>query len=150
MSKLKSAGTAERRAHVRYAHALRTTCRPLGQEGGATWAARVCDVSRTGVALLMGRGVMPGSVLVVALEGLGGRFSRPLLMRVVRARAEGAGTWAVGCTFVTPLADEEVQSLLLAGDPPEPAQTENSSIGVTAMRPPKQTSTSDPEARRRP
>jgi hypothetical protein len=121
MSKLKIAAAAERRAHVRYAHTLRTTCRPLGREAGATWDARVSDLSRTGVAFRMRREVRPGVVLVVSLEGLGGRFSRPLLMRVMRARPEGDGGWEVGCTFVRPLTDDDVQSLLLAGSPSEPA-----------------------------
>jgi hypothetical protein len=76
-------------------------------------------VSRTGVAFLMGREVRPGAVLVVALEGLGGRFSRPLLMRVLRARSEGEGAWEVGCTFVTPLSEDDMHSLLLARDPAE-------------------------------
>jgi hypothetical protein len=120
MSKPKNAATAERRAHVRYAHALRTSCRPLGREAGARWDAHVHDVSRTGVAFLMGREVRPGSVLVVALEGLGGRFSRPLLVRVLRVRSEGERGWEVGCSFVTPLAEDDVQSLLLVANPSEP------------------------------
>jgi hypothetical protein len=107
--------TAERRAQVRYSHALRTTCRPLGRQGGGSWSARVRDVSRSGAALRMSHEVRPGEVLVVALEGCGGRFVRPLLMRVVRTRPDGEGTWNVGCTFVTPLADNDLQSLLLAG-----------------------------------
>ncbi len=108
----------ERRAHVRYSHALRTTCRPLGREAGA-WSARVNDVSRSGVALLMDREVRPGAVLVVALEGLGGRFARPQLMRAVRVRPDGKGAWHVGCTFVTPLTEDDLQALLLAGNAAE-------------------------------
>ncbi len=111
-------GSGERRAHVRYSHALRTTCRPLGREAG-TWSARVRDVSRSGVALLMDREVRLGAVLVVALDGLGGRFARPQLMRAIRVRPEGAGAWNVGCTFVTPLSEDDLQALLLTDDPAE-------------------------------
>lgn len=104
----------ERRAHVRYAHVLRTSCRLLGREAAASWTARVADVSRAGAALLMGCEVRPGTVLVVALEGLGGRFARPLLVRVMNVRPRGDGCWHVGCAFVKPLSEDDVQALLLA------------------------------------
>jgi PilZ domain len=107
----------KRRAHVRYSHTLRTKCRALGREGAASWAARVHDVSRTGVALRMGREVREGEVLVVALEGFGGRFARPVLMRVIRVRAEAGAGWVVGCTFVIPLTENDVEALLLGGRP---------------------------------
>ncbi len=106
----------ERRAQVRYSHALRTSCRPLGREGGS-WPAEVRDVSRAGASLVMSREVRPGAVLVVALECLGGRFARPQLMRVARVRRDGERAWEVGCTFVTPLTDNDVQALLLVGEP---------------------------------
>jgi hypothetical protein len=86
----------------------------LGREAGGAWTARVVDVSRAGAALLMGRDVRPGAVLVAALEGLGGRFARPLLLRVTNARPQAAGCWHVGCAFVRPLSEEDVQALLLA------------------------------------
>ena len=53
-------------------------------------------------------------MLVVALEGLGGRFSRPLLMRVMNVRPIDGGGWLAGCVFVKPLTDNDVQALLLA------------------------------------
>ncbi|HKI37962.1 MAG TPA: PilZ domain-containing protein [Gemmataceae bacterium] len=112
MHKQTLSAQAERRAHVRYSHTLRTSCRPLGK-GAATWPATIQDLSRAGVALAMGREVRPGAVLVVALEGLGGRFSRPLLLRVLNVRPAERGGWHVGCAFVTPLTDNDVQALLL-------------------------------------
>jgi hypothetical protein len=104
----------ERRAHVRYPHALRTSCRPLGLEARATWTARIEDVSQAGVVLETDREVRTGAVLVVALEGMGGRFSRPLLARVMNVRPRPAGGWHLGCTFVRSLSENEVQALLLA------------------------------------
>jgi PilZ domain len=102
----------ERRAHVRYSHTLKGSCRPLGRETGA-WSATVQDISRSGVALVMNREVRPGSVLVVALEGVGGRFARPLLLRVTNTRPGMAGRWHVGCAFVKPLTEDDLQALLL-------------------------------------
>src|SRR5258708_3914683 len=104
----------ERRASVRYAHSLRTSCRPLGKEATTAWAATVENVSKTGAALLTDREVSRGAVLVIALEALGGRFARPLLVRVASVRPGAAGRWQVGCTFVKPLTDDDVQALLLA------------------------------------
>jgi hypothetical protein len=103
---------AERRAHVRYSHTLRSSCRTLGKEAGA-WTASVQNVSRAGVALVMDREVGRGSVLVVSLEGLGGRFSRPVLVRAMNVRPCGDGRWHVGCSFVKALTDSEVEALLL-------------------------------------
>lgn len=111
MAKMNPAPVKECRVHVRFAHALRSTCRPLGREGGA-WTARARDVSRTGIALVMEREVRVGTVLVVALDSLSGRFARPNLMRVVRVRRELGKGWLAGCTFVTPLSDADVEALL--------------------------------------
>jgi PilZ domain-containing protein len=116
MSKMNPAFVKECRAHVRFAHALRSTCRPLGREGGTAWTARARDVSRSGIALVMEREVKVGTVLVVALDGLSGRFTRPILMRVVRVRRELSKGWLVGCTFVTPLSDHEVEAMLWVCD----------------------------------
>jgi hypothetical protein len=120
MEQQKSALRGERRAHVRYPHTLRTSCRPLGKEIGGAWAATVTDVSRAGVALVMEREVRPGAVLVASLEGLGGRFTRPLLLRVMNVRAMNAWRWQAGCGFVTALTDSDMQALLLA----KPAEDE--------------------------
>jgi hypothetical protein len=113
MHKSTPALRGERRAHVRYAHALRTSCRLLGREAGAPWTARVADVSRAGAVLLMRCEVRPSAVLVAALQGVGGRFSRPLLLRVMNVRPQGDGCWHVGCAFVRPLSEDDVQALLL-------------------------------------
>jgi hypothetical protein len=109
--------TEERRAQVRYSHKLKTSYRRLGNETGAPWSATIQDLSLTGAALAMGHEVRPGAVLVVALEGLGGRFSRPLLMRVLHVRPMESGCWQAGCSFVKPLTDDDMQAMLLARPP---------------------------------
>jgi hypothetical protein len=114
MTKQRFTALSERRAHVRYPHAVRSACRPLGREGWVPWTARIEDLSQAGVALSAEREIRPGAVLVVALEGLGGRFSRPLLVRVMHARRKADGKWQIGCAFVKPLCDSDFQQLLLA------------------------------------
>ena len=63
--------------------------------------------------LVMDREVRLGAVLEVVLEGHGGRFSQPLLMRVRNARPGDGATWLVGCSFVTPLTAHDLEVLML-------------------------------------
>jgi len=107
--------TRERRAWVRYAHKLPISCRPLGKNA-SHWPATIKDLSHTGAALVLPHEVRRGTVLVVALERLSGRFARPLLLRVLNVRPADNG-WLAGCTFVQPLTDHDVQTLLLAKQP---------------------------------
>ena len=67
--------------------------------------------------MAMSEEVRPGAVLVVTVEGLGGRFSRPLLMRVLNVRSGEDGGLVAGCAFVTRLSDNEMQTLMLARRP---------------------------------
>jgi hypothetical protein len=113
MPRMNHAFGNERRAQVRYSLTLQTSFRRLGRDGTASWGARVRNVSRTGAALVMAREVMAGAVLAVTLEGLRGRFARPVLMRVNRVRSEGDSRWVVGCTFVTPLADADIEEMVM-------------------------------------
>jgi hypothetical protein len=109
---MRKAPFAERRAHVRYSQSLGLACRPLGQ-ASASWSATIRDLSHTGAALAMSQEVRPGAVLVVTVDGLGGRFARPLLMRVLNVRSREDGERVAGCAFVTRLSDDDVQSLML-------------------------------------
>jgi hypothetical protein len=94
--------------------------RSLGREAGTSWGATVRDLSCTGASLLMEREVRPGTVLVVALEGSGGRFARPLLMRIIYVRPAEGRRWQAGCKFVMPLTNDDVEAMLLAEDAGEP------------------------------
>jgi hypothetical protein len=87
------------------------------------------------VSLRLGCEVRPGAVLVVALEGLGGRFSRPLLVRVMHAQPRPDGSWRAGCAFVKPLTDGDVQALLLAA--PAAAESEPRSAAASAAEGPR-------------
>ena len=108
-------GGRERRKHARYEHELRITLRPLGQHDGPGQPAELADVSRTGIALLCDANWQRGSVLVASLEGMAGRFERPVMLRVANARKRRDGRRQLGCYFVVPLGEEEMQALLLVG-----------------------------------
>ncbi len=103
---------SEQRRHVRFSGSRTAICRLLGNEAKAL-RARIDNVSRTGLALRMRLQARRGSVLVMSVDGLGGRFARPMLARVTSCRVAGEGVWQMGCSFVRPLTDEEVQVLLV-------------------------------------
>jgi hypothetical protein len=106
---------SERRRCLRFPGGRTATCRLLGNESEAV-AARIDNVSQTGLALRVPRQARRGSILVIAVEGIGGRFARPILARVTSCRAAEADVWRMGCSFVRPLSGDEVQVLLV----PEP------------------------------
>jgi PilZ domain-containing protein len=88
---------------------LRITCYPVG--GGLTERrnARVRNVSKTGIGLVLDRHWQPGTALVLELplaEGI--RLTRG---RVVHAASRPGGCFLVGCMFDQQLADDEVQAL---------------------------------------
>jgi serine/threonine protein kinase len=94
---------------TRYPSRLKGSCRPLAQEKGRRWAARVKEVSCDGLALVVGRRFEPGAVLRVALPGISG--SRVYLVRVDRIANHALKTWIVDCAFPRPISAEEVKSL---------------------------------------
>jgi hypothetical protein len=103
----------ERRAQLRFPGTRKAACRFLGQEADALAAACIDNVSRSGVALRMRQRAPRGAVLVITMDGIGGRFARPMLARVTNCRAAADGLWRIGCSFVRPLTDDEVQVLVV-------------------------------------
>ena len=81
-------------------------------ETGPPWEAQVCDLSVTGIGLLLARRFEPGSILTVVLANKAGDFTRTRNVRVMHVtKAEGEG-WFVGGELVERLAREEVRQLL--------------------------------------
>ncbi len=103
----------ERRASVRYPHHSGASCRLLGPAEVAPWRAEVRDISPGGALLVMDRAVSLGAVLEVALAGPGGGTGRVLLMRVRDVRPGDGATWLAGCSFVRPLAQHDLEVLML-------------------------------------
>jgi hypothetical protein len=97
----------ERRLWGRIPCEVETTCQAAGGEGGDRLSARVQNISRGGVNLLLGRAFEPGALLSVALPGTA---STEVLACVVRCEARDGG-WQLGCTFASPLADEDLERI---------------------------------------
>jgi hypothetical protein len=107
------ATAAERRTSVRHPCAHESFCRPYTQDKGELWwPAQIRDISTGGVGLHMTRRFEPGTVLSLEIVAKGERPSQVLVVRVRHATASENNGWTVGCQFLTPLNDEELEALL--------------------------------------
>jgi len=104
---------AEKRTSVRFPCNLEALCRPEGAaEGEATLKARVKNVSRGGIGLMLGERFEPGTTLVVDLPPRPARAGQTLVLKVVHARPLTYRGWFLGCTFPQVLDETQVKALL--------------------------------------
>jgi PilZ domain len=104
----------ERRAWVRYAIDLTASCHAEGSLKDAGWPAKVSDISAGGIGLILRHRFQPGAPLVIELRNASNQLLRLVQVRVRHARpviAQGDQCWLVGCIFVPPLSEEELQHL---------------------------------------
>ena len=73
--------------------------------GGVTWGATLHDVSRTGVGLILCFPFRAGTYLAIDLK------RDTFLAKVVRVEDQYDGSWRVGCEFIRPLTDGELERL---------------------------------------
>jgi hypothetical protein len=101
-----------RRAAVRYQCPLATAGRLLLTEKTEYRRAWVTDLSRHGVGLVLTRPLPLGQRLTVQLKSptTGNGFDLPAL--VVHVTVQDGGDCLVGCAFVTPLPEAELEELL--------------------------------------
>jgi hypothetical protein len=96
----------EKRHAARQSCSLEATSRPLEVAAGMTWGGTVKDVSAGGLKLDLCFPFRPGTYLAVDLS------SRSLVCRVVHVHDRRDGAWTLGCEFIKPLTDSEVELLL--------------------------------------
>jgi hypothetical protein len=76
-----------------------------------SWKARIRDISRGGISLML-RGSFPaGSLLDIDLPD-GNRGVHRRQVRVVRTESHDGYNWVIGCTFLDRLSEAELESLL--------------------------------------
>ncbi len=107
---LTSAGE-HRRVAVRYACDVETLYQPANQLDSPLLSARVQDISRGGIKLLVNQPLETGTLLSVELPGV------LVLACVAHVTAWPDGEWALGCIFSSELQDEDLQ---LFGAQPAP------------------------------
>jgi PilZ domain len=79
---------------------------------GVVWRlAWIHNLSSTGVGLILGESVDPGTELVIELLTPGGARGA-VHGRVVHATHRPDKNWLVGCTFAQPLSRDELEALL--------------------------------------
>jgi len=101
----KLAKGAERRASLRFEVGLTTTFVPFHQNMRGRWQATIIDVSSTGVRLQTTRPVAINSVLHITLNPQ----AVPELVLVRWVKGSEGGTLILGCSFVRPLADDQLK-----------------------------------------
>lgn len=103
----------ECRVYERHPCDLQTSCQPpsFGTGKESKWQGTIRDISSGGIGLVLRRRFERGTGLVIELPG-GGDEPATVLARVVHVKAQPGGAWALGCVFVSPLSDEELNALL--------------------------------------
>jgi hypothetical protein len=100
----------ERRVRVRYPSNAQTTFQARNGVPQPRDAARVRNISRSGISLVVGRRFEPGNMLSVDLPAPDGRTTNTVLACVIHATPQGEGEWTVGCTFAQELSDGVLQA----------------------------------------
>jgi hypothetical protein len=109
-------GPQERRVYVRHACNLNGSCQPFSagsaDEAEIAWPAETRDLARGGIGLSVCRRFEPGTVLSIEVRPPGTGSAHFLMARVVRVLAEDKGSWRLGCQFITPLSEDDLQTLM--------------------------------------
>jgi serine/threonine protein kinase len=109
--KVELASGPERRASLRFAIDLTANLVPFHQRMRGHWQATILDVSVSGIRLQMNRSIAVNSVLQVTV---GNRATSELAL--VRWVTPGEGqTYYAGCSFVRPLASQDLETICRAG-----------------------------------
>jgi serine/threonine protein kinase len=102
----------EKRVYPRHPAHLDSRCLPVAGHKEDVWVSSICDVSLTGIGLLVNRRFEVGTVLEIKFQNLGEEAPLRLFVRVMRQQARAARKWLLGCKFASPLSDEELKALL--------------------------------------
>jgi hypothetical protein len=97
----------ERRGGDRHACSLEATSHPLDIGETLSWGAVVNDISAGGVGITLCYPFRPGTYLAVDLQSSGGMV-RTLMVRVLHVHDQTDGMWRLGCEFVKPLTQGDM------------------------------------------
>src|SRR5260370_11646477 len=101
----------ERRVAVGAASTQEASCHFATLEKRACRWAKVRDLSRKGISLLLAEFFEPGQHLIVELPSKT-QAASAVPARVVHALDQQDGCWLLGCAFSRPLSDPHYQALL--------------------------------------
>jgi hypothetical protein len=109
---LSESSTQERRASVRYLNTHDAFRYSLGKSSDICLIAKVHDISRDGIGLILNESVDPGTILNVELHSKSQSLPCFLLARVVWMGKQPDGTIMAGCQFSRALSEHELSALL--------------------------------------
>ena len=98
------------RASVRYCCAPATTGKLYVNEDQEYQRAWVINISKTGLGLMLSRPLPVGAYLAIQIRGAQGVVE--LNAHVMHATRQTQADWVIGCEFLHPLGDEELDALL--------------------------------------
>lgn len=99
----------ERRVWVRYPSNLATTVQPeFALPDSLQLSAKVQNISRGGINLLVERELDPGTQLLIERPHGDHSSTAPLAAYLVRSTMVNKGTWTLGCTFADRLTQQEL------------------------------------------
>jgi hypothetical protein len=105
----------ERRAWLRFPNNQDVVCHPVTSgpqhEPELAWLGKVRDVSPGGIGISTSRRFEPGAELVAELS-VKPDATLLLPVRVVHATPDRNGLWIIGCQFIFPLSQEELEICL--------------------------------------
>jgi len=111
---LKRPSGRERRQATRHTCQMQTACVVISMTDPVLLKVRVRDLSQTGIALVLGNRLPPGTFLAVKLQGPRHPQPRVLRAQVIHATPQAGDrrTWIMGCSFVGVLGQDEMKMLL--------------------------------------
>jgi hypothetical protein len=101
----------ERRVWIRYPSSAEATCQPAAPTDSEPVVARVLDISRGGIKLVVNRWFDSGMLLSVQLPGTPQEAGSTVLAYVVRSTSVKDGEWILGCTFASELEEADLRPL---------------------------------------
>lgn len=103
--------SVECRVYERQSCDVPAACAPAALYGNpeARWEAAIRDLSLGGARLVLRRRFEPGAGLAIELPGEDEPYT--VLARVIHVRRDG-DNWALGCKFISPLSESELERLV--------------------------------------
>lgn len=102
----------ERRGAERHPIGIKVADELTVSVGLSSWPAVVCDISTTGIGLIMGMRPSQASAFPIKLRCNKRGVSYTLEAYVVRAILLPDGNWFCGCVFQQPLQEADLQVIL--------------------------------------
>jgi PilZ domain len=100
------------RRWARFASNVETVCYTCDTAPGERRSARILDISAGGIGLALRCQFAESTLLHFELPQEMNLADPNLLVRVVRVKDQGDGTWILGCEFADQLSEDEVQRLV--------------------------------------